>query len=127
MASEGTPPGEPSPHTLHYFPFSIYCIMVRFAFHLGIKLNPETAPAVNVRLVDLHQQEHLLEEFLTVNPKGQVSICISSHVNPSCCPATPGIHIVLDVAVTSRLGHADCRVGANFHITNIAIAIDRQL
>lgn len=60
-------------YTLHYFPFSIYSIMARFGFVLGKALDAETAPIVDVKLVNLHDQENLSEAYLTtVNQKGQV-------------------------------------------------------
>lgn len=69
MADE-TPPV----YTLHYFPFSLYSLMARFGFVLGQTLNPETAPRLHVRLVNLHRDENYSEPYLTrVNQKGQVS------------------------------------------------------
>lgn len=60
-------------YTLHYFPFSLYSLMVRFGFVLGESLNPNTAPKLKVRLVNLHRGDHLSEPYLTlVNTKGQV-------------------------------------------------------
>lgn len=61
-------------YTLHYFPFSLYSLMVRFALVLGRRLNLETAPNVEIKLVNLHRDENFSEEYLTlVNSKGQVS------------------------------------------------------
>jgi hypothetical protein len=64
---------EQSEFTLHYFPFSLYSLMVRFGLTLGQKLNPETAPRVQVKLVDLQQEDNLSESYLSVNSKGQVT------------------------------------------------------
>ncbi|KPM45095.1 hypothetical protein AK830_g1451 [Neonectria ditissima] len=65
-------------YTLHYFPFSLYSLMVRFGFVLGETLNPETAPRLKVRLVNLHREDHLSEPYLTlVNTKGQVPVLTS--------------------------------------------------
>jgi hypothetical protein len=61
-------------YTLHYFPFSLYSLMVRFALVIGKRLNPENAPNVEIKLVNLHQDENFSEPYLTlVNSKGQVS------------------------------------------------------
>jgi hypothetical protein len=61
-------------YTLHYFPFSLYSLMVRFALVIGRRLNPETAPNIEIKLVNLHREENFSEEYLTlVNSKGQVS------------------------------------------------------
>lgn len=61
-------------YTLHYFPFSLYSLMVRFALVIGRRLNPETAPNVEIKLVNLHREENFSEQYLTlVNSKGQVS------------------------------------------------------
>jgi ATP-dependent protease ClpP protease subunit len=67
--------------TLHYFPFSIYSLMVRFGLTLGQKLNPETAPKVQVKLVDLQQDDNLSESYLSVNSKGQVTSSLYIHDN----------------------------------------------
>ncbi|KAF7556753.1 hypothetical protein G7046_g6223 [Stylonectria norvegica] len=78
-----TPPPPPV-YTLHYFPFSLYSLMVRFGFALGAKLNPATAPRLDVRLVDLHREDHLSESYLTsVTTKGQVPALTS--------PALPAV------------------------------------
>lgn len=61
-------------HTLYYSPFSLYSILVRFAFELGQNLNPDTSPTIRLRLVSLQDEENLTEEYLTVSSKGQVSI-----------------------------------------------------
>ncbi|KAL7796500.1 hypothetical protein V8C37DRAFT_400258 [Trichoderma ceciliae] len=66
-------------YTLHYFPFSLYSLMVRFGFVLGRKLNPETAPKVEMKLVDLHREENFSEQYLTlVNSRGQVPALTSA-------------------------------------------------
>ncbi|POR38766.1 Thioredoxin-like protein [Tolypocladium paradoxum] len=63
----------PPVYTLHYFPFSLYSLMARFGFVLGQTLNPETAPKLEIRLVNLHRDENFSEPYLTrVNKKGQV-------------------------------------------------------
>lgn len=60
-------------YTLHYFPFSLDSLTVRFGLVLGETLNPIMAPRVKVRLVNLHRDEHLSEPYLTlVNTKGEV-------------------------------------------------------
>ncbi|KAH6888096.1 hypothetical protein B0T10DRAFT_67844 [Thelonectria olida] len=65
-------------YTLHYFPFSLYSLTVRFGFVLGETLNPDTAPRVRVRLVNLHREDHLSEPYLTlVNTKGEVPVLTS--------------------------------------------------
>lgn len=62
-------------YTLHYFPFSLYSLMVRFGFVLGESLNSETAPNVEIRHVNLQKEENLSESYLTeISPKGQVRI-----------------------------------------------------
>jgi len=65
--------GDAGSYTLHYFPFSLYALMSRFAFVLGRSLNPETAPRLQLSLVNIHREENLTEKYLTeVNPRGQV-------------------------------------------------------
>lgn len=64
--------GEPL-NTFYYSPFSLYSILVRFAFELGQSRYPDTSPTVRLRLVNLQEEENLTEEYLTVSPKGQVS------------------------------------------------------
>ncbi|KAL6880982.1 hypothetical protein J3F83DRAFT_20242 [Trichoderma novae-zelandiae] len=60
-------------YTLHYFPFSLYSLMIRFGLALGRRLNPKTAPQVEIKLVNLHREENFSEEYLTlVNTRGQV-------------------------------------------------------
>ncbi|RFU75034.1 thioredoxin [Trichoderma arundinaceum] len=60
-------------YTLQYFPFSLYSLMVRFALVLGKRLNPENAPKVEIKLVNLHREENYSEQYLTlVNSRGQV-------------------------------------------------------
>lgn len=59
-------------NTLHYYPFSLYSIIVRFAIELGRSSNPETSPNVALRLVNLKEGENLTEDFLALNAKGQV-------------------------------------------------------
>lgn len=60
-------------YTLHYFPFSLYSLMIRFGLVLGRRLNSDTAPKVHIKLVNLHREENLSEEYLTlVNSRGQV-------------------------------------------------------
>ncbi|GFP53192.1 hypothetical protein TASIC1_0002037600 [Trichoderma asperellum] len=66
-------------YTLHYFPFSLYSLMVRFALVIGRRLNPETAPNVEIKLVNLHREENFSEQYLTlVNSKGQVPALTSA-------------------------------------------------
>ncbi|KAM4064877.1 Thioredoxin-like protein [Hirsutella rhossiliensis] len=66
-------------YTLHYFPFSLYSLMARFGFVLGQALNRESAPKLEVRLIDLHRDEHLSEPYLTqVTCKGQVPALTSA-------------------------------------------------
>ena len=61
-------------YTLHYFPFSLCSLMSRLAFVLGERLNPQTAPRLEIRLVNLQCEENLTEKYLLeVHPKGQVS------------------------------------------------------
>ncbi|VUC33192.1 unnamed protein product [Clonostachys rosea] len=64
-------------YTLYHFPLSLYSLMVRLAFAFGEKLNPENAPRIKLKLVNLLQQENLSEDFLTLNPKGQVPVLAS--------------------------------------------------
>lgn len=74
MAEEGKSPV----YTLHYFPFSLYSLMVRFGLVLGESLNPETAPQVELHNVNLQTEENLSEPYLTaISQKGQVRICYS--------------------------------------------------
>lgn len=74
MASDKKPSEESADYTLHYFTFSLYSLMVRFALGLGRQLNSENAPRVHLKFVNLQAVENLSEEYLTtVNSKGQVS------------------------------------------------------
>lgn len=73
--------GNQDVYTLHYFPFSVYSLMVRFGLVLGRRLNPATAPNVEVKLVNLHREENLSEDYLAmVNPRGLVRLflCMST-------------------------------------------------
>jgi hypothetical protein len=61
-------------HTLYYFPFSLYSIMVRFGFEIAASLDAKTAPRYQLKLVNLHEDEEVSEQYLIeVNSKGQVS------------------------------------------------------
>lgn len=65
--------------------------MARFGFVLGQALSRESAPKLEVRLINLHRGEHLSEPYLTqVTCKGQVSLarpldarCNAEHSAPS--------------------------------------------
>lgn len=62
-------------YTLHFSPFSLYSLMIRFSTEIGKKLNPDSAPNVQIKLVNLDKLDNLSEEYLTgVNPKGQVQL-----------------------------------------------------
>lgn len=65
-------------YTLYIFPFSLYSIMVRFTIALGRTYQrgtpPKAPPKVSLKLLDLHRDENLTEEFLQINPKGQVPV-----------------------------------------------------
>ncbi|KAK2608696.1 hypothetical protein QQS21_002807 [Conoideocrella luteorostrata] len=74
MANQDKPPV----YTFHFFPFSLYSLMVRFGFVLGDHLNPGTAPTILIRLVNLQTKENLSEPYLTrISPKGQVPVLTS--------------------------------------------------
>ncbi|KAM3518663.1 hypothetical protein NHJ13051_008017 [Beauveria bassiana] len=73
MASEDKSSDSSADYTLHYFTFSLYSLMVRFALELGRRLNSDNAPQVQLKFVNLTTHENLSEEYLTtVNSKGQV-------------------------------------------------------
>jgi hypothetical protein len=74
LAPENTNAGQVN--TLHYYPFSLYSIIVRFAIELGRASNPETSPNVALRLINLKEGENLSEAYLALNAKGQVCIRI---------------------------------------------------
>jgi hypothetical protein len=57
---------------LYYSPHSLYSILVRVALGMGRRLNPETAPEIQLQLVDVQQGDNLTHEYLTLTPKGQV-------------------------------------------------------
>lgn len=60
-------------YTLHYFPFSLYSIMIRFGFEIAASLDPDTSPKYQAKLVNLHEDEEVSEAYLTeVSSKGQV-------------------------------------------------------
>ncbi len=78
MAGNNNSSDNGSDYTLHYFTFSLYSLMVRFALGLGRQLNSENAPNVQLRFVNLQAQENLGEAYLTtVNSRGQVRGCWS--------------------------------------------------
>lgn len=60
-------------HTLYYFPFSLYSLIVRLALELGYSVDPESSPPVKLRLLDINEQENLSEDYLRISPNGQVS------------------------------------------------------
>ncbi|KAH7158063.1 hypothetical protein B0J13DRAFT_618105 [Dactylonectria estremocensis] len=83
-------------YTLHYFPFSLYSLMVRFGFVLGESLNPNTAPKLKIRLVNLHREDHLSEPYLTlVNVKGQVPVLTSPALPASSLDGSQSIALWL--------------------------------
>lgn len=63
-------------YTLHMFPFSLYSIMVRLTLALGSTYHGESPPSllpkVDLKLVNLHRDMEMEEEYLRINPKGQV-------------------------------------------------------
>ena len=63
----------PPPCMLFYFPFSLYSMMARLALSFGRRHNPWTAPRVDLQMINLHRCEHLVDWYLRLNPKGQVS------------------------------------------------------
>ena len=79
MASEsplaGSTRGSRDVYTLHNQPFSLFSIMVRFTYALGLSSADPTTAGVQLenKLVDHHRDENLAEGYLLkVNPKGQV-------------------------------------------------------
>ncbi|OAA75580.1 Thioredoxin-like protein [Akanthomyces lecanii RCEF 1005] len=73
MADENKSSDNCADYTLHYFTFSLYSLMVRFALGLGRQLNSDNAPQVQLKFVNLQAQENLGEKYLTtVNSRGQV-------------------------------------------------------
>lgn len=76
MSATDTPSADAPSTTciLCYYPFSIYSILTRFAFALGQTLNPDKAPVLEVRLINLQQDENLGEDYLALNSKGQVRV-----------------------------------------------------
>lgn len=76
MADENKSSDNCADYTLHYFTFSLYSLMVRFALGLGRQLNSDNAPHVQLKFVNLQAQENLGEKYLTtVNSRGQVRRC----------------------------------------------------
>lgn len=69
-------------YTLYIFPFSLYSIMARLTIALGVthphRPLTRALPSVNLKLLDLHRDENLTEEFLKLNPKGQVPVMTSN-------------------------------------------------
>jgi hypothetical protein len=63
---------------LYVFPFSLYSIMARLTAAFGAKHDPENAPRIRMRLVNLHRGEQVLESYLKLNPKGEVHLPWSS-------------------------------------------------
>jgi len=81
--SEGTGGGSVDAHyVLYIFPFSLYSIMARFTATLGAtyhSLPGPPTPRIELKLVNLHTDEEMEEEYLLqVNPKGQVPAMSSS-------------------------------------------------
>lgn len=68
-------------YTLHIFPFSLYSIMARFTIALGRSYqrgtSPKALPKVSLKLINLHLDDNLTEEYLRINPKGQVPVLTS--------------------------------------------------
>src|SRR6187551_448523 len=61
-------------YILYIFPFSLYSMMTRFTANLGLKTDTAgTGPRIGLKLVNLHKQEQFTEEYLAINPTGQVS------------------------------------------------------
>lgn len=73
-------------YTLYIFPFSLYSIMVRFTIALGRAYqhgnSPKLPPKVNLELVNLHLDDNLTQEYLRINPKGQVPVLTSEGREP---------------------------------------------
>ncbi|PHH76894.1 hypothetical protein CDD82_3764 [Ophiocordyceps australis] len=66
-------------YTLHYSPYSLYSLMTRLSFVLGRRVSPETAPRLELQLIDLHHDDNFSEDYLTkVTPKGQVPVLTST-------------------------------------------------
>lgn len=73
MADQDTP----SVYALHTSPFSLYSLMAHFAIILGQRIDPETAPAIDIRHVNLETGENLSEPYLTeISKKGQVGLTL---------------------------------------------------
>lgn len=74
--------GDTESYMLYIFPFSLYSIMARLTIALGVTHphRPPTRalPSVNLKLLNLHLDENLTEEFLKLNPKGQVPVMTSN-------------------------------------------------
>lgn len=64
--------------TLYIFPSSLYSTMARLTFAFGKTYrrgsHSKALPEVELKLVNLHRDETLTQEFLELNPKGQVPI-----------------------------------------------------
>ncbi|KAJ3473981.1 hypothetical protein NLG97_g10047 [Lecanicillium saksenae] len=83
MADTNASSSDGADYTLHYFTFSLYSLMARFALGLGRQINSENAPRVQLKFVNLQATENLSEEYLTtVNSKGQVP-SLTSRLLPS--------------------------------------------
>lgn len=69
-------------YVLYIFPFSLYSIMARFTAALGAAYHAppgHSTPRIELRLVNLHTDEEMEEEYLLrVNSKGQVPAMSSS-------------------------------------------------
>jgi glutathione S-transferase len=60
-------------YDLYVFPFSLYSMMTRFTANLGGKSDTAgTGPQIQLKMVNLQKQEQLSEEYLAINPTGQV-------------------------------------------------------
>lgn len=60
-------------YTLYYFPFSLYSLMSRLGLELAASLDPASAPKYQIKLVNLHEDGEIAEEYLTkVNSRGTV-------------------------------------------------------
>jgi hypothetical protein len=63
----------PRTYTLYVFQFSLYSMMTRFTANLGAKTVPTgTGPRIELKLVNLLKQEQFTEDYLAINPTGQV-------------------------------------------------------
>lgn len=65
------------PCVLYFFPFSLYSIFARMTAAFAAQHEPDKVPRIQLRMINLHADEHVAEWYLKLNPRGEVP-CLTS-------------------------------------------------